>query len=405
MIIGKILNQNYHICLMIKKIIVLLFLLNSYFGHAHQGHELSRLAEISIITSGPGTSFYEKFGHAAIRIKSPMLHLDLIYNYGIFDFNGPNFYLNFTRGFMKYKLSRYPFRYAIESAKQDGRWMKEQILNLTVEEKNDLFELLEINASPKNASYFYDPFFDNCATKPRDIINKILGQKVIWSDDFTTNESFRELMNQKIHQNTWGSLGINIALGSKLDRKAKATEYLYLPDYLAKALVLAKVKKNEKEEKLVKETNILLNFEEKPSKSNLVNPFLVFFLLFIVGGYITFKDYKKQQRTKWLDFILFLFTGLIGFLIVFLWFFTNHSTAPNNFNALWAFPANLIIGLYLLKKKPPIWIGKYIRFLLILLVFIPIIWLTKIQLFNWTLLPLFLLLILRYLFLQKTLNS
>ncbi len=394
---------------MIKKIVALLIFITcvSYsFSQVSNSVRLSNFSQISIITSGPGEALYEKFGHTAIRIKDPMLQLDLIYNYGIINFENPSFYIDFTKGYMKYKLARYPFYLALKSSKQDKRWVKEQILNLTQKQKNEIFNFLEINATPKNASYFYDPFFDNCATKPRDIIQKTIGDNLIFNDDFATDSlSIRQLMNNEIHQNTWGSLGINIALGSRLDKIAAANEYLYLPDYVFKTLNASKVIKNNKEENLIYKTIVLLDFEEKKSKSDVINPLLIFFIVSFIGIYITYKDYVNKKRTKWLDFILLFTTGLIGVLIVFLWFFTNHSTAPNNFNFLWAFAPNLIISFLLLKKSPPKWISKYLLGLLILLLLVPFVWIIRFQLFSYTLIPLFILLGIRYWFLQKTLNS
>lgn len=393
---------------MIKKHITLLVLVLwsiFSFSQASSTLSLSKFSQISIITSGPGEALYEKFGHTAIRVKDPMLQLDLIYNYGIFDLDGSDFYINFTKGYMKYKLARYPFYLALKSNQQDKRWVKEQVLNLTEEQKNHFFQFLETNAAPKNASYFYDPFFDNCATKPRDIIQKVLGENLVFKNDFVKeNLSIRQLMNKEIHPNTWGSLGINVALGSKLDKIASPTEYLYLPDYVFEALQESKVIKEGKKENLVLKTNTLLNFEEKKSKSYAVSPFLVILILSLIGFFITYKDYKTKKRTKWLDFSLFFTTGILGALIVFLWFFTNHSTAPNNFNFLWAFAFNIVVAFFLLKKNPKNWVTKYISGLLILLALIPIIWITKTQLFSYTLIPLFILLGIRYWFLQKTLN-
>lgn len=390
---------------MLKKLLFLFFSCLYFFAFSQSTVKLSAYSQISIITSGPGDSLYEKFGHTSIRIKDPILNLDLNYNYGIFDLDGPKFYVNFTKGYMKYKLASYPFHYTLKFAQEDKRWVKQQVLNLTIEERNTVFHFLNNNAKPENSSYLYDPFFNNCATKPRDILNEIIGNKIIWANDFTSNKSFRELMNKEIHQNTWGSVGINLALGSKLDRIATAEEYLYLPDYVFEALSKSKILKNGKEESLVKKTHILLDFEEKKSSANSINPFLVFSFLLIIGGFITTKDYRSKKRTKWFDFILFFITGLLGVLIIFLWFFTNHSTAPNNFNILWSFTPNLIVAFYLLKNSPPNWLKKYCLILLLLLIVIPIIWILKIQLFNWTFIPLLILLATRYLFLQKTLNS
>lgn len=405
-------NSNHSIIIrdlnfiMLKKQISLfisLFIFQLVFSQSN--FSLSNLSQISIITSGPGNELYEKFGHTAIRVKDPVLQIDLIYNYGIINFDNPNFYLDFTKGYMKYRLARYPFYLALKSSQQDKRWVKEQILNLTKEQKNQLFNILETNALPENASYFYDPFFDNCATKPRDIIQKVLGNNLVFNESFATKDSsIRELMNLEIHPNTWGSLGINIALGSKLDKIATPSEYLYLPDYLFLALKNSKVVLNSKEENLVIKSNTLLDFEEKLSKSDTPSPFLVILVFSLFGIFITYRDFKKNKRTKWLDFLTFFITGTIGFLVIFLWFFTNHSTAPNNFNFLWAFAPNLIVAFLIIKESPKKWIKKYVVLLITLLLIIPIIWITRIQLFTYPILPLFIYLAIRYLYIYKKLS-
>ncbi|CAL2077234.1 DUF4105 domain-containing protein [Tenacibaculum sp. 190524A05c] len=382
---------------MLKKY-VLLLLLVSQFNFA-QTVQLSVYSEISIVTSGPGVNLYEKFGHTAIRVKDPVLNLDLLYNYGIFDFNDPNFYANFVRGFMKYKLARYPFHYALKSAQQDERWVKQQVLNLNIKERNEFFQFLEQNVKPENASYFYDPFFDNCATRPRDITKSILKEKLNLSEGFITEDkSIRTLMNEKIHPNSWGSFGINIALGNRLDKIASAEEYLYLPEYLYEAYEVSKISNGES---LIKKTETLLDFETKSVNADFPSPLLVFTLLLIIVAIITYKDYKKKKQTKILDFILLFSTGLVGVLIVFLWFFTNHSTAPNNFNFLWAFAPNFVVSFFLLGKTQKTWIKKYFLILIILLALIPIIHFTGIQKFTYSIIPFIALLFLRYLFLYK----
>ena len=394
--------------MMIKKytfFLLALLSINTVFSQKVNSLGLSKFSQISIITSGPGEELYEKFGHTAIRVKDPVLQLDLLYNYGIFDFDDPNFYVNFTKGFMKYKLARYPFHLSLKSAQRDERWVKEQVLNLTQQQKSEFFQFLETNALPDNASYFYDPYFDNCATRPRDIIQKITGDNLVFKDVFVTeNLSLRQLMNKEINPNTWGSLGINIALGNRLDKVATPIEYLYLPDYVFEALKSSKIMKNSREEDLIQKTTILLDFKEKQSKSDTFSPFLAILLFSLFGLFITYKDFLNSKRTKSLDFILFFATGILGLLIVFLWFFTNHSTAPNNFNFLWAFAPNLLISFILLKKNPPKWINMYIKLLLVLLLLIPFIWLTKVQLYTFPIIPLFILLGVRYWYLQKTLN-
>jgi len=388
-----------------KKYFFLIFLL-FIFSSLKAQLQLSEYAEISIVTAGPGEALYEAFGHSAIRIKDPVLNLDLIYNYGMFDFNQPNFYTNFAKGNMIYSLARYDFKYFIASYRRDKRWLKEQVLNLTQLEKQSYFKFLENNALPTNRNYRYDPYFDNCATKLRDITKSILGDKVAFNENnIEKNLTFRQLTNHEIPWNSWGTFGLNLIAGTKLDEQATFEQYMYLPDYVNSSFKNASVYIKNQPQALVKSEITLLKFKEKEPESSIWSPFLIFSLLALLGIYITYKDFKNNKRTKALDFILFFITGLIGCALFFLWFFSTHSTAPNNFNILWACAPNIIIAFVLLKTHQSKWMKKYVQLLLILLVIIPILWIIKVQVFPIVIIPLLILFIVRYFYLIKNLLS
>jgi hypothetical protein len=385
---------------MLKKYALLLFFL-LIFKSINAQLQLSAYSEISIVTAGPGTALFEAFGHSAIRVKDPMFQFDLIYNYGMFDFNQPHFYTNFVKGKLLYRLGRYDFNDFLLNYNQDKRWVKQQVLNLSQSEKQAFYNYLEMTVLPQNSDYLYDPYFDNCATKLRDITTLVLKDKVVFKDiHFDKNQSFRQLMNQEISWNSWGSFGINVALGSKLDQKTTLEETMYLPKYVFSIFKNSKITLNEKSENLVKTEEIVLNFKDLEQKPTIFSPFLIFLIFGIIGLLITFSDFKKHKRTNWLDTTIFFSTGIIGVLIAFLWFFTNHSTTPNNFNFLWAFAPNFFVGWFILKKNPPKWISKYAKVLVIFLLIIPILWLTKIQEFPISVIPLLAFLFIRYLFLS-----
>lgn len=362
--------------------------------------QLSEKAEISIVTAGSGSVLYEAFGHSAIRIKDNEKGFDVVYNYGIFDFNAPNFYTNFVKGKLLYQLGRYDFKYFLYSYDKDKRWVKQQILNLNQKEKQAYFNFLENNTKPENKSYLYDPFFDNCATKLRDITQSVLKEKVTFYDNHLEKGlSFRTLMNRELHYNSWGSLGINIALGSKLDAIADPLQYMYLPDY-----VLAGFKNGKNgNTTLVLKEETLINHKPIVVKSVFFNPYLIISILSLLGIFITYKDFRNNKRTKVVDFLSFFVSGILGVLIVFLWFFTNHSTTPNNFNFLWAFAPNIVVAFLLLKNTKTAWLNYYFTVLLVFLGIIPIIWLSSIQVFHLSLLPFLAFLFLRLLFLRKSL--
>uniref|UniRef100_UPI0040470DD7 lipoprotein N-acyltransferase Lnb domain-containing protein n=1 Tax=Polaribacter sp. TaxID=1920175 RepID=UPI0040470DD7 len=364
--------------------------------------ELTSAAEVSVITAGPGNELYEGFGHSTIRIIDKNMGFDLAYNYGIFDFDAPNFYLNFTKGKMLYKLQSYPFPLFVRSYQNDRRWIKEQILNLNLSQKQQFFEYLERNARPENASYFYDPFFNNCATKIPEITKLILKDKVEFNAKYVgSKQSLRQLMNSEIPWNTWGSFGINLALGSKLDKIAEPQDYLYLPDYIFSAFEYATIKNNGKNEKLVKQTRTLLNYEELQVIPETMSPLLFFIGILFIGLFITYQDFKNKIISTRLDFILFFSTGLLGFVICFLWFLTDHSTTPNNFNILWAFAPNVFVAFILKNSVEKKWFKYYLMFLILLIFSAASIWILKIQLMPKAVLPFLVLLMVRYSWLLK----
>ena len=389
-----------------KTCFFILFLFITLQEIQSQELKLSVYSEISIITVGPGEVLFETFGHSAIRVKDSILGMDTIFNYGLFDFNQPNFYLNFVKGKLIYKIGKQSFQNFVASNNYQKRWMKAQVLNLSQIEKQKMFQLLEVNSYPENANYLYDPYFNNCATKLRDITKEILGDQIQFPTSYSNEDyTMRQLMNKELPWNTWGNFGINLALGSTLDKAITAEEYMYLPDYVYLAFKNAKKSKNNATISLIKNENIILKFKEKEIITQWYNPFFVFSIILLLTIVITYRDQKRNKRSKWLDFLLFFVSGFLGLLICFLWFFTDHSTTPNNFNFLWAFAPNLCIGFVLLKRKMPSWISKYVMGYLVMLALTAIVWVFGIQQFSFAVLPIIAMLIVRNFYLYKLLTS
>ena len=212
---------------MIKNYLLLILLLLNVSVKA-QFVPLSKSAEISILTVGPGAELYDKFGHSAFRIQDPETGQDVVFNYGVYDFETPNFYTKFAQGKLLYQLGVSYYEPFFESYVAQNRWIKQQTLNLTLSEKQAVSDFLWNNAKPENKKYKYDFFFDNCATKIRDVLWEVLGNKLEFKENHIQEKfTFRQLIQQNLKANTWGSLGIDIALGAVIDRKAKPIEYQF----------------------------------------------------------------------------------------------------------------------------------------------------------------------------------
>lgn len=390
---------------MIRKLLFLLFTI-SVANLQAQEIPLSESAEVSVITIGPGAELYDKFGHSAFRVKDVARGLDIVYNYGTYDFDTPNFYLKFAQGKLLYKVSEGNFQGFLQSYKRQNRWVKEQVLNLQPNEKQALFNFLRNNAKPENAKYRYDFFFDNCATKIRDVLKEVLGESLVYTDDFVTEQyTFRELIQKNVHWNSWGSLGMDMAIGAVVDREASPWEYQFLPDYVFEAAAEATLT-TPTSKPLVKKSNTI--FENQPKDDTpgfFMSPLFVFGILGLLLLWGTYRDYRKGKRTKWIDFVVFLLTGLLGVFLCLLWFGTEHSTTVNNYNLLWAFPFNVIFAFLITRSTPKKWLYNYVFFLILMLLLLTVHWVGGVQTFAPAFIPLFIGLAVRYIYVAKVLKG
>ena len=386
-----------------KNVCLLLFTLLFATVNA-QLEKLSPDAEISILTIGPGVLLNDAFGHNAFRVNDPQNNLDVTFDYGRFDFEAPNFYLNFARGKLNYSLGTSNYYDFLSFYIKQDRYVKEQTLNLSQDEKQKLFDFLVENYKPENRNYLYEFFFDNCATKIKDVAKIATDNNITFQvpENFKT-ENFRKLIHNHVNKNSWGSLGIDIALGSVIDRKATAEEHMFLPENIHLFFENATLK--EKGVPLVKQSKVVYSKKESPAQNYFL--FSPLFILGIIGFLIiikTYGDLKKLKRSAWLDVILFSFTGIVGVLILLLWFATDHTGTHQNYNLLWAFALNLFVLPKLFRKTVPQWFIKYLKFLVILLCLLALHWVIGVQVYGIALIPFLIALFLRYLFLIKYYN-
>lgn len=389
------------------KISLVLFSLLACLSLSAQYAKLSDQAEVSLITVGPGPSLVDCFGHSALRVKDPALNIDKAYNYGIFDTTEKGFYIRFAAGTQQYMVAAYDFSLFVDSYVRQNRWMTEQVMNITQEEKQAIFEFLENNILPQNRLYLYDQFFDNCATKLRDIPKSVLGDKLRFHGEYLTEEaSYRDLVDENSFNHLWLDLGIDIGLGNIVDRKADVEARMYLPDYVLSAYEHATINRNGVEEPAIKSTYKLFESDYYEQKRDSLSPTLVMSVIALIVIILTVRDYKTKKRSRWLDLVLFLITGLIGLIVLLLWVATHHTTTVNNLNVLWAFAPNLVVAFLIVKKAPKKWLMVYVRFLVVLLIAMTCAWLAKLQVFNTALIPLMIMLVVRYVYLwQKGLGG
>lgn len=383
-----------------KKFHFIFILLFSSFQLTAQ-QKLTSEATVSVVTCGSGSELYSAFGHSAFRIYDPLLKLDKIYNYGTFDFNKPNFYLNFAKGKLIYQLSTTSYGYFLQQFNYENRWVKTQELALNEADVQAVYDFLENNAKPENRSYQYDFFYDNCSTKIEEVIKTVLKDKVTFNNShITDNKSHRDLIaDYTAEKFKWGKFGIDLALGSVIDRPATPVEYKFLPDYIYLGFNMATIIIDGENKPLVKDENTVLNENMPPQPFSVLQPYIVFLVIALFFIFKTYQNYKSHRRTKWVDFSLYFITGAIGVVVLLLWFATSHTATYKNFNFLWAFAPNLVVAFFMFKEVLPKWLKNYNKLLLVLLAIQAILWILKIQVFNLAIIPIIAMLFVRYSFL------
>ena len=378
------------------KIRLLVILFISVF-HSISSQTLSPNAEVSVLTIGSGSSLNDAFGHNIFRIKDPLNNLDIAYDYGRFPFNEPGFYLNFARGKLNYSIGKSNYHDVKDFYIWQNRTIKEQVLNISAEEKQAVFNFLINNYRPENREYLYDFFYDNCATKIKDVLESSLNSQITFNEPVGFEQkTFRTLIQDNLDYNSWGSVGIDIALGSVIDKTASPEEHMFLPEYIHSFFSLATYDNPPRQ--LVKDDRIIYKQKEtKTQNSFLTSPLLFFSIIAIIILFITYRDYKSHKRNRYVDAFIFAITGLVGVFLLLLWFATDHTATAQNYNLLWAFPLNIFFLWKANEKKN--WVIKYLKFLVIMLCLMTFHWILGIQVFAYALIPFLIALLTRYVYL------
>jgi len=252
----------------------------------------------------------------------------------------------------------------------EQRGITEQVLNLSCEDKQELVNALQENAKEENKYYKYDFVIDNCTTRLRDIVFKNSTGPVVTKNIRPANDiTFRKLIHEYLDRSYlyWSKLGIDILLGDPIDKKISNNEAMFLPDYLLKAFDSTTT--NGKS--LVLTKNEILKATITTQKAPLLSPFAIFTIIFLIIAVLTFMR-NSNPFFSIFDFILFFLAGILGILILFMWFGTDHPECKNNFNLAWAFPLHFLIVFFIFQKWS--WLRYYFLTNAILLLVLLLCW-------------------------------
>lgn len=322
---------------------LILILLSS----AANAFRVSEHTRISLLTASPGPELYTVFGHNALRICDTSQHTDVFFNYGTFDFSTPNFYMKFTLGHLNYMLSSEDYNSFMYTYVMNGQWLREQVLNFTPEQKQKVVDYIEKNYKPENRFYRYDFYYDNCATRLRDVIYMACDNKVAFPDSIAKKKfkSIRCQLDPYLDVFPWTHMGIDLVMGLPADRICDVNQEMFLPELMMNNIDCASYN----DQPLVNNTIQLLQEKKGTTSATfLLEPVFIFWQLFAFALLAFFrlpKTYVALQK------IWFTLWGLLGILVAFMWFCTDHQATKSNLNLFWALPAHLLIWLPVSKIK------------------------------------------------------
>ncbi len=311
--------------------------------------------QISLLTASPGDQIYEVFGHTAIRVYQPESKKDWVFNYGLFDFSSPNFLYRFVKGETDYMLGVTDFRSFVVNYAMRGSELREQVLNISNEEARDILNALLVNYEPQNRVYRYNFFFDNCATRPRDIIQDNIegGIEYVSLPDSLT---FREWVYKMTKGHKWLTFGIDLALGAKTDRLATGYEAMFLPSVLYDAFETAEIAPGNRA--LVAKSEVIVEadpemVESSDSIFDFLTPMRASLLALIITVIISSIDIKRGRPNRVLDTLVFALAGISGCILFYLNFVSVHPMVDMNYNCFWLQPLHLfaLIGVWVKTQK------------------------------------------------------
>lgn len=314
----------------------------------------------SVLTCSPGDEAYSLFGHTALRYVNEEKKVDVVFNYGYFDFNSPGFMWRFALGETDYRLGAVPFRFFIPEYVDRGSSITEQILDLTPEQVERLLNALVENNKPENRVFRYNYFYKNCTTMARDKFLEIVsGDSKVVFEESGDDKSFRDELNRMTADHPWFAFGINVILGSDVDATATKEELQFVPSNLMNDLDKAYIVDSDGNRRpLVKEKRVLVHENKPKVEQGNFTPFYASLLLLLLTMIVMLCELRRKKTFWGYDIILMLMQGVAGLGILFMWIFSEHPAVGSNYAILLLNPLALIVMpvmVYrIIKHKSPV---------------------------------------------------
>lgn len=309
--------------------------------------------EIGLITCTPHEEIYSLYGHTALRYHDLQTGEDMVFNYGVFNYNQPYFVMRFVFGKTDYELGIASFKGFCEYYRDWGSQVTEQLLDLRPEEKRNIAMALETNWRPEYRVYRYNFFYDNCATRPRDIIERNVLGRVVYQPRTDFTPSYRDMIHQHTRLHPWAAFGNDLLLGVKSDQPTTQRQQHFLPENLQYDFDRAQIVDPDgttrplvKERRIIVEPGIQVVEQDFP-----LSPLTCAVILLGLSLAVAAIEWHRKRTYRWWDALLMLATGLTGCVIVVM-FFSEHPTTSTNLQVLLFNPLPLFHLRAVIRRQP-----------------------------------------------------
>ena len=325
--------------------------------------------EISLLTCGPGKEVYTLYGHTAIRVNNPVRQNDIVANYGIFSLDKSFFVPLFVFGITDYTMALSLYESFCNSYASEGRWVKEQKLNLSSTDKLAIVSALEINYLPENRVYRYNYFYDNCTTRARDIIVNNIAGRVDYRHTNDSVVTYRSAIHVYNAGHPWAQLGNDLLLGIKADMPITYEQQQFLPENLMNDFDNAVIiDDNGNEKPLVESTKwVVAPTKQEHGSGFPIKPLDAIMILSLLIFIFTIIENRKRKNFWLLDAVILSADGIAG-LILLAMVFSQHPTVQLNFQILLFCPVNLFLLYPVVKKLKSGQCHKWLKVWCILLI-------------------------------------
>ena len=307
---------------------------------------------VYLMTMGPGDQVWERFGHNAIWIRDNARNTDVAYNWGLFDFGKSDFIPRLARGDMLYWMEGFDMRAMMDVYVRSNRPVWAQELNLTPAERARVRELAEINALPRNREYIYDYYRDNCSTRPRDLLDSVVGGAIRGATSKSmTASSYRSHTQRLLADDAAAYSGAMLALGHPADRPISKWEEMFLPMKLREHIRAVSVTRDGRAEPLVKSERVMFASSRPPEPTAAPD----YTLRYLVAGLfiallVALPAWRASRGSRWgrpafhaAAGAWALVSGLAGLGLLLAWTSTSHVFMYRNENLLQLNPLPLVL--------------------------------------------------------------